>query len=304
MNYIKHLSGFFDRVVSDQNLNPTHISLYISLFQFWNVNRFINPISITRDEMMRISKICSKATYHKCMRDLHSKGYIKYQPSYNPFKGSLVTLIDLADDLKPQPKRVKTKPNNKQVNEQATEQALNKHQTSSGTSTGTGTEQALVPSKNIINIINISNITNKKNKKNFENFLNLDEQPKKNENDNDFFENIEKVKSSAKKEKENNVDFVHSSDIEKTVFQNSNPNIEQVKAFFNQNSFPEIEAQKFFNYFASNGWLVGGKTPMVNWNAAAENWMLNFEKFNPPENTQTNQNHLNVKIDKNYSEPL
>ncbi len=88
MNYIKHLTGFFDRIVQDRSLNPTHISLYVSLFQFWNVNRFQNPISITRDEVMRISKICSKATYHKCMRELNEKGYIKYEPSFNPFKAA------------------------------------------------------------------------------------------------------------------------------------------------------------------------------------------------------------------------
>ena len=48
MNYIKHLTGFFDKVVNDHTLNPTHISLYIALFQFWNCNRFRNPISISR----------------------------------------------------------------------------------------------------------------------------------------------------------------------------------------------------------------------------------------------------------------
>ena len=32
------------------------------------------------------------------------------------------------------------------------------------------------------------------------------------------------------------------------------------------------EAQKFFNYYESNGWLVG-KNPMQNWKASAINWM-------------------------------
>ena len=94
MNYIKHLTGFFDKLVHDNDLNPTHVSLYISLFQFWNLNRFENPISITCDEVMRISKICSKAIYHKCMRELHEKGYIIYEPSYNPFRGSLVRMVN------------------------------------------------------------------------------------------------------------------------------------------------------------------------------------------------------------------
>lgn len=92
MNYLRHLSVFFDRILQDGSLNPTHISLYIALFQFWNINRFQNPISISRDEVMRLSKICSKATYHKCMRELNEKGYLKYEPSFNPYKGSMVSL--------------------------------------------------------------------------------------------------------------------------------------------------------------------------------------------------------------------
>jgi hypothetical protein len=55
MNYIKHLTGFFEKVAIDKTLNPTHVSLYVALFQFWNCNRFKNPISISRDEVMRIS---------------------------------------------------------------------------------------------------------------------------------------------------------------------------------------------------------------------------------------------------------
>jgi len=96
MNYIKHLTGFYEKVAKDNTLNTTHISLYLALFQFWNFNRSRNPASILRDEVMRISKIHSKATYHKCMKQLHSLGYIDYQPSYNPFKGSLVVMLDFA----------------------------------------------------------------------------------------------------------------------------------------------------------------------------------------------------------------
>ncbi|WP_221407435.1 hypothetical protein [Elizabethkingia bruuniana] len=100
MNYIKHLTGFYEKVAQDNTLNPTHISLYLALFQFWNFNRFRNPVSISRDEVMRISKIYSKATYHKCLKNLHSLGYIDYQPSYNPFQGSQVVMLDFAEELK------------------------------------------------------------------------------------------------------------------------------------------------------------------------------------------------------------
>jgi hypothetical protein len=51
MNYIKHLTGFFIQIAHEETLNPTHISLYLALFQRWNINRFKNPITISRDEI-------------------------------------------------------------------------------------------------------------------------------------------------------------------------------------------------------------------------------------------------------------
>jgi hypothetical protein len=82
-------------MIYEDTLNPTHISLYIALFQFWNIKRFTNPIHISREEAMRLSKIASKATYHKCMRDLHEKKYVIYEPSFNPYRGSKVTIVNL-----------------------------------------------------------------------------------------------------------------------------------------------------------------------------------------------------------------
>ena len=289
MNYIKHLTGFFEKVATDKTLNPTHVSLYMSLFQFWNCSRFKNPISISRDEVMRISKISSKATYHKCLKNLHSLGYINYEPSYNPFKGSHVYLFNFSDDLKPIPKSEKTAiPKSEPVFELVNEQVVNKLYTGSGTSNETGTEQALVSYINNTNIPNNSNDLK---------IVNLDKQAKKNENDDGFLKNVvveKKEKSSAKKEKEF---LVTSSAVEK-------PTIENVKAYFLEQHFPEIEAIKFFNYFSSNGWLVGGKTPMVDWQAAAQNWILNAPKFISNEPQSNRAKHLNTGTDKDYSEPL
>ena len=283
MNYIKHLTGFFEKVAIDKTLNPTHVSLYIALFQFWNCNRFKNPISINRDEVMRISKISSKATYHKCLKNLHSLGYINYEPSYNPFKGSHVILFNFSEDLKPLPKSER-KPKNEPLIELVSEQALNKSYTSSET----GTEQVVVPS---INYINNTNILNDKNVSNLEkltkNFEEINNSDLKNEIE-------EKEKSSAKKEKEI---IVTSSIVEK-------PTIENVKSYFQENNFPEQEAQKFYNYFKSVGWLVGGKTPMVDWQAAAQNWMINAPKFISNAEQPNRAKQLNTSTDKDYSEPL
>jgi hypothetical protein len=280
MNYIKHLTGFFEKVAIDKTLNPTHVSLYVALFQFWNCNRFKNPISISRDEVMRISKISSKATYHKCLKNLHSLGYINYEPSYNPFKGSHVYLFNFSDDLKPIPKNEKTTiPKNEPAFELVNEQVVNKLYTGSGTSIETGTEQALVPYINNTNIPNISNGLK---------IVNLDEQAKKIENDDEFLKNDDDEKEKKLREKKK-VEM---------------PTIENIKAYFLEHNFPEIEAIKFFNYFSSNGWLVGGKTPMVDWQAAAQNWILNAPKFIPNEQQSNRAKHLNTGTDKDYSEPL
>jgi hypothetical protein len=279
MNYIKHLTGFFDKVIQDRHLNPTHISLYIALFQQWNINRFQNPISITRDEMMRISKIASKATYHKCIRELNDKGFLKYDPSFNPYRGSMVFLFNFSDEQKAVQKRER----NEEKNEPITEQALDKLQTATETSSRTSTEQALVPS---INYINNTNNTNNLNILKLENESELAENFK---NENSILENDDsrKEKSSAKKEKE----FI-------------NPTFEQVKTYFLENNFPELEAYKFFNYFASIGWLVGGKIPMVDWHAASQNWILNTSKFISNDQQSNRAKHLNAGTDKDYSEPL
>lgn len=322
MNYIKHLTGFFEKVVQDKTLNPTHISLYIALFQCWNCNRFKNPISISRDEVMRISKISSKATYHKCLKNLHSLGYINYEPSFNPFRGSHVYLFNFSDDLKPQPKSER-KPKSEPLIEPVYEQALNKSCTSSETST----EQAVVPSINYINNTNNLNI---------ENVSNLNEQAKNviaknvaisknNASDKIVIpsadEGTNKEKKLRKKKKsisdsptpiKNNYknrgkeEFENSDLSSRAKPRELNPKLEEVKSYFQENNFPELEAQKFFNYFSSNGWLVGGKTPMIDWQAASQNWILNSINFNNNTDTApTNRpKHLTTTTDKNYAEPL
>ncbi len=293
MNYIRHLTAFFERVSADERLNPTHVSLYISLFQYWNINRFNNPISITRDEVMRISKICAKATYHKCIKDLHNYGYVVYKPSFNPFRGSLVHLMD----FEPKEKAIQKSTNKPTKNQTANEQAVN----SNPTKTETGIEQALVPS------INKPNITNTKN------FVN--DQPQ-NEKEIDL-KILKPVESILKKEKLREKKKAEGSpevpiDIIGKRKVNSIPNLELVQEYFVAQNYPSVEAEKFYNYFQSNGWLVGGKTQMKDWQAAARNWMLNTQKFSneknkspqhsSPANTRAKQ--LHTTTNKNYNEPL
>ncbi len=277
MNYIKHLSGFFEKVGNDNRLNPTHISLYVSLFQFWNACRFNNPISISRNEVMKVSKICSKATYHKCIRELNEYGYLRYMPSYNPFKGSLVYLFDFRTGTE-------LVPSNRTKIGTSTEQALNGYHTKIRTST----EQALVPYINNTNInkhktkVNKSVEHSRSNKKSSS--LNFSMAEK---DDHKIEKKEKRKKVAAKKEKEL---FVI-------------PELTEVKEYFlSQNSEP-IVAEKFFNHFQSNGWLVGGRSKMKDWQAASRNWILNENKFTANQ-TAPKRTNLNVTKGKNYNEPL
>lgn len=249
MNYIRHLAGFFDRVAADERLNPTHISMYVSLFQFWNASRFKNPISISRGELMRVSKISAKATYHKCMKELNDFGYLKYKPSYNPFKGSLVYLFNFQTGI---------------------EQPLSTDHTKNET----GVEQAQEPYINGSNIINQTT-------------LNLGEPAQKKE--------VQKMNRQEKKEKS-------SAKKERNVF--TAPQPDEVQQYFASQKYPAVEAAKFYNYFQSNGWLVGGRTKMKDWKAAARNWMLNANKFAKGKPVKPKAKHLHATTNKNYSEPL
>ena len=78
------------RMSADDRLMATHVSLFAALFIQWQRNSFVNPFPVTRRELMTHSKIASAATYHKCIRELDESGYIRYQPSFHPSKGSLV----------------------------------------------------------------------------------------------------------------------------------------------------------------------------------------------------------------------
>ena len=291
MNYIKHLTGFFEKVSADYDLNPTHISLYMAIFQLWNQNRFQNPISISRDELMRISKIASTATYHKCMKDLTERGYVIYKPSFNPFKGSILEVCNLDFYTKPVPKKelkkhaTKSKNNQviEQVDEQLTEQALNKHQTSS----------KHVPYINNINNTNIINLAKQEISKNEKKLIFT----------NSIFDEVEEkdLKVELKEEKK------LREKKKKVEIEKSKPTLEEAQIYFLEKNFTEFEAQRFFNYFESNGWLVGGRTKMKDWKAAARNWMLNAKKFKSrhPELVEgLNPNHLHVTNQKNYGEAL
>lgn len=300
MNYIKHLTGFFNKSNQDKTISPTHISLYLALFQRWNLNRFKNPIIISREEIMITSKIKSKATYHKCMRELHEKYYIVYKPSYNPYEGTEVILPDLSLMSKETTEDVtssnfdQSKPDNE----------LPKSETSSNFDSTTPKNELQTPK------IGKKSATSS----------NFDQS----ESNNELLKSLTRLKNERTKLKnsqvneqvniynnnktlENSIKTIYTPEekIEKNKSKFIEPNIELIKEFFQEKKVSSIEADKYFNYYSSNGWKVGGKTPMKDWQAAARNWILNLDKFktNKPSN-QLSPKNLNISNNKDYAEPL
>ena len=313
MNYIKHLTGFFNKINYESNLNPTHISLYLALFQCWNVNRFKNPTGISREEIMKASKINSKATYHKCMKELELLGFMQYNPTFNPHSCSTIIMVNFSGEEKTiskiiQPTRSKNVPvynltesKNEQVIEQVNEQLYiyNKKQTVKNNLNNTK--------------IDIEKISRNEPVQNLNPIIIPKEKEIKTES------GQQKEKSCAKKEKTIELDlffetttenqtenslhkFVTSSEVEK-------PSLEMILEYFFFKESSQIEANKFFNYYSSIGWLIGGKTKMKDWKAAARNWMLNTAKFaantqKSDYNSQPKPMHLHTVTQKNYDEPL
>jgi len=101
MNYIKLLNAAFEKFFFDDRLNPTHISLYMMLFQEWNSSRFANEFYVNRRDLMMASKIGSKSTYHRCITDLDSWDYLFYSPSNNPYKGSKIKMAIIGTSDEP-----------------------------------------------------------------------------------------------------------------------------------------------------------------------------------------------------------
>ena len=87
------LMRFLNRMADDERLNTSHISLCFALIICWNDQKHKLPFKISRRILMDYGKIGSISTYHICIGDLISFGFIKYAPSYDSYQGTLVTLL-------------------------------------------------------------------------------------------------------------------------------------------------------------------------------------------------------------------
>jgi hypothetical protein len=72
---------------------PSHISLYLAIYQTWLLSGSKDSFTVSRRELMIAAKINSISTYHKCIKDLSSLNFISYSPTFNYYSGSQIRLL-------------------------------------------------------------------------------------------------------------------------------------------------------------------------------------------------------------------
>jgi hypothetical protein len=79
------------------------------------------------------------------------------------------------------------------------------------------------------------------------------------------------------------------------------PSSEEVKLDFAKRGLPEMEADKFMNYYGSNGWKVG-KNRMKDWQKAAAGWKLRWDQFRGSSHTPTGSNDERQRPNETYQQ--
>ncbi|MBI9061834.1 MAG: hypothetical protein JEZ14_07580 [Marinilabiliaceae bacterium] len=288
MNYIHHQLAAFEKMDKIPELKPHHISLYIALFRLWNWAQFENPIIIHRQEVMKMARIKSPTTFSNAIKDLNHHGFVKYKPSTDPDVNSKVYLSILWTSTRPQLVH-KMDTNIKHTNNTHSigEPSFYDNQKA----TKMDTEERKIAMKSLNN-----------NQDPQQDLFDFEETPLPEE----------KIRK-RKKQKKN----LSPSRGDARRAEGFPPPLEHIQIYFQEKNHSKTEAERFFNHYTSNGWLVGGKSRMKDWKASARNWMLNIDKYankssgsSQNRNTDAERNQSNKlkppghKPSTNYGKPL
>lgn len=94
MEGLEAINNFYETIADDNRIGYSHISLYVALLYYIQDKPLQNPLHIYRNKIMQTARM-SRRTYNKCMRELVDYGYLKYEPSSNPARGSKIILNKL-----------------------------------------------------------------------------------------------------------------------------------------------------------------------------------------------------------------
>jgi len=225
----------------------------MALFQYWNFNRFHNPFSIYRDNIMQLSKIGSKNTYHKCIKELHEAKYIYYHPSVNKFHLVRISIIPL-DVQTEQPSRYK----------QLDLFGIDNDTGSVPKEVPASTDNDTAPVPKSVHIIKPNSTKQKTVCNTPRDFL---KENGRNEEGNNTTRRVPKS--------------VHDKNIPSPEGLGVDiPEMKEVEEFFTKHNYPSDEAKKFFLYNQGKNWMLTDKLKIKDWHALAHKWMLNIKKSN------------------------
>jgi hypothetical protein len=275
MNYIRHLNAFFSFIRSDKRLTSSHVSLYMALFHYWNFNRFNNPFSIYRDNIMQLSKL-SKNTYHKCIKELHEAKYIYYHPSPSKFQAVRISVIRL-DKEEPPPTRYKQP-----------DLFLSPHLLQGDLGGGSGHK---------IETSSVANLSQTSPNIKTDTVANLGHIYKPNFNKqretptHEVFKRNDKIQNAindftaggkfpspkgegGRHRRTDEADMVAGVPNPGHI-----PSLQEVQSFFEERKYSDAEAIKFFNHYQALHWKLQGITPILDWKPLVEKWMQNAKKW-------------------------
>ena len=100
INGFEQIKAFYSWVFNEpEKARPTHISLYLFLFNQNNRANWVEWFKCPYDLAMHGARIGNKGTYYRCLDDLKEWGIIDYKKGINNFKAPLIKLFQLYDSV-------------------------------------------------------------------------------------------------------------------------------------------------------------------------------------------------------------
>jgi len=192
---------------------------------------------------MQLSKIGSKNTYHKCIKELHQAKYIFYHPAVSKFQIVRISVIpfDVQQEEKSRYKQL---------------DLFSENQQSTSTNKETGSVPNLGRTSTDIDTVPVS----KMGQYIKPNIIKQRETPT-----HEIFKRNKKIQNAVN----------DMAGVSKLIPES----LSEVEGFFFQNNYPATEAKKFYNHYKAIGWKIQGVTPIEDWKALVEKWMENAKKW-------------------------
>jgi hypothetical protein len=100
INGFEQIKAFYSWVFNNSDkVRPTHISLYLFLWNQGNRANWVEWFKCPYDLAMQGACIGNKGTYYRCLDDLQNFGLIKYTKGENLYKAPLINLLKLYESV-------------------------------------------------------------------------------------------------------------------------------------------------------------------------------------------------------------